>query len=94
MITNTTMPLFLRHVRLGDKDNKQLEQVMSGWGKIFHRMAELKAAPLPEQRTALEKMLVYELEHDRRLVIMTRLLGRYKVTLNNQLHQQMFECVP
>jgi hypothetical protein len=84
------VPKFLRHVRLSKADETRFADIMSGWGKTFHHMKQIKQQPSNAQVTELEKMLVFELMHERRLLILTRLLGRYKITLGADLHNQLF----
>lgn len=87
------LPKFLRHVRLSKHDTEKYTDLMSGWGKTFHHMKQIKLQKThPQQIAEIEKMMVFELENERRLLILTRLLGRYKELVCADLHQQLFDA--
>lgn len=83
------LPQFLRDVKLKQDDAARLSEVMRNWLTIHAHIR--RQSPTPEGVEELRKMLVYELEGQRRLHILTRLRSRFNSLRIKNEDRQLLE---
>jgi len=95
VIVKVPCPEFLKdtlaHRYAPEEDGPRLEPMMKSWINVYHYISKLKRHRSTEhQLEELRKMILFELFHQNRMQILTRLLGRYKMTVVEELEHQMF----